>query len=369
MVDQSYHFSLIYICNNTYSFKSKLLDEGGSEKFKHVLPYMLSLINPKKTASHPVPSADTAGDREARGSGSAGASIASTRTSSADDETQAGCPNIIPGLRAMPFWDTAEFPWIKKLESMHGAIKQEFISLRTQSGSTTSTDTGEARGTRSNEDDETGNNDYSSAGKNRHLSGFQHYRSPIGPKEAHYAASLSSSAAAATATNSPASTSKQPPVAGSDKLGALATFHGDWNVFYFYLHGLDFKENLSKCPITSQAIQDVPRHYSHAFLSALAPDTHIIPHFGPTNKKLRCHLPIVIPGSTSSISSLSSSTSSTTTAAAVVNSHSHGWLKVAGKTVTLTDGKCVVFDGKTTLSLDRVDFTVIIYTVYARIKI
>lgn len=28
---------------------------------------------------------------------------------------------------------------------------------------------------------------------------------------------------------------------------------------------------------------------------AMAPRTHITPHHGPTNKKLRCHLPLVVP--------------------------------------------------------------------------
>ena len=35
------------------------------------------------------------------------------------------------------------------------------------------------------------------------------------------------------------------------------------------------------------------RSYTHAFFSALTPGTHIIKHHGPTNKKLRVHLPLV----------------------------------------------------------------------------
>ena len=35
------------------------------------------------------------------------------------------------------------------------------------------------------------------------------------------------------------------------------------------------------------------RHYYHAFFSALTDKTHIIPHNGPTNKKLRFHIPII----------------------------------------------------------------------------
>ena len=34
------------------------------------------------------------------------------------------------------------------------------------------------------------------------------------------------------------------------------------------------------------------RHYYHAFISALTKNSHILPHHGPTNKKLRFHIPI-----------------------------------------------------------------------------
>ena len=43
---------------------------------------------------------------------------------------QKGCPNIIPGLKAIPVWDNSEFPWINKLESCYPQIKQEFMRLR-----------------------------------------------------------------------------------------------------------------------------------------------------------------------------------------------------------------------------------------------
>ena len=35
------------------------------------------------------------------------------------------------------------------------------------------------------------------------------------------------------------------------------------------------------------------RQYRHAFFSALQPGTHVIAHTGPTNKKLRCHMPVL----------------------------------------------------------------------------
>jgi hypothetical protein len=53
-------------------------------------------------------------------------------------------------------------------------------------------------------------------------------------------------------------------------------------------------ENVALCPGTTALLQSIgPRLYGHAFFSALAPGTHITKHHGPTNKKLRLHLPLV----------------------------------------------------------------------------
>jgi aspartate beta-hydroxylase len=68
---------------------------------------------------------------------------------------------------------------------------------------------------------------------------------------------------------------------------------GDWNVFYLYLHGMEFSDNLAKCPKTVAMINNIiPRHFEHAFFSAVNPHTHIMTHHGPNNKKLRLHLPM-----------------------------------------------------------------------------
>ena len=37
----------------------------------------------------------------------------------------------------------------------------------------------------------------------------------------------------------------------------------------------------------------IPNPYHHAFFSALTTHSHIMPHYGPTNKKLRFHLPLI----------------------------------------------------------------------------
>ena len=56
--------------------------------------------------------------------------------------------------------------------------------------------------------------------------GFQHYRSPT-----------------QTSSNCPT------------EIAASATDKGDWNVFYFFLHGLNFDENLHRCPQTAAILR------------------------------------------------------------------------------------------------------------------
>eukprot|EP00596_Hydrurales_sp_CCMP1899_P008662 CAMPEP_0119053306 /NCGR_PEP_ID=MMETSP1177-20130426/74348_1 /TAXON_ID=2985 /ORGANISM="Ochromonas sp, Strain CCMP1899" /LENGTH=365 /DNA_ID=CAMNT_0007033229 /DNA_START=291 /DNA_END=1391 /DNA_ORIENTATION=- len=180
---------------------------------------------------------------------------------------QRGCPNIIRGLRAFPFWDTDEFPWIKKLEAACSGICSELLDLKGQQS-------------------------------------FQPYRSPI------------------TSTSSSTST---------DSLGNLATSSGDWNVCYLQLHGIDIGDNLEKCPVTAAALSHIPRQYRHSFFSALAPSTHVNKHHGPTNKKLRCHLPLKVPKDVRNIKESSSSPSNC-------------WLRVADKTVPIEEGKAIIFD-------------------------
>eukprot|EP00415_Alexandrium_ostenfeldii_P000052 UN0052 len=46
-------------------------------------------------------------------------------------------------------------------------------------------------------------------------------------------------------------------------------------------------------PETVRMVSEVfPRHYSHAFFSALTPGSHIVKHFGPSNRMLRVWLPL-----------------------------------------------------------------------------
>lgn len=98
-----------------------------------------------------------------------------------------------------------------------------------------------------------------------------------------------------------------------------ATDSGSWNVFYLELHNMDFAKNRERCPRTCALLESLPRAYGHAFFSAASPSTHITPHHGPTNKKLRCHLPIFCP-------------------------ETGCRLRVADQTIQLVEGEAIVFD-------------------------
>jgi aspartate beta-hydroxylase len=192
------------------------------------------------------------------------------------------CPQLVPGLHGSPFWDTAALPWIAQLEASFDDIKREFLALKEM--------------------------------PNRKVaSGFQHYRSP----------KHNGSAADHSATE-------------EAQLGESATDRGHWNVCYFHLHGVDFGDNLERCPLTAAAIAAVPRQYRHALFSALAPDTHVKPHCGPTNKKLRCHLPLCVPRGGAAPSAVRPEEGR--------SAPSTSWLRVGEEYRALEEGKCVLFD-------------------------
>ncbi|CEM11600.1 unnamed protein product [Vitrella brassicaformis CCMP3155] len=175
--------------------------------------------------------------------------------------SQRGCPEIIPQLTPRPVWPADMFPFISQLEALHPVIKEELLALR-------------GRQT------------------------FQPYRGPIRQRAGNDAASSSSE--------------------GDGVPGQASHEGGDWNVLYLLLHNQPFPENVALCPRTVEFIQSIPRQYCHALFSAMTPGTHIRAHNGPTNKKLRIHLPIMGLEGTR--------------------------LRVGDQTITPTEGRCYVFD-------------------------
>jgi aspartate beta-hydroxylase len=97
---------------------------------------------------------------------------------------------------------------------------------------------------------------------------------------------------------------------------------GTWDVFLFYERGRKNAENCARCPTITNLIEShntVRTLAGLLYASKLKPGTHIKPHRGPTNLRLRCHLGIQIP-------------------------RGDCGLKVNGETRRWQEGKCLVFD-------------------------
>lgn len=78
---------------------------------------------------------------------------------------------------------------------------------------------------------------------------------------------------------------------------ALLHEHGDWKVHYLQLEGAS-KEQLERmklAPKTFKIVRSIQRNSGHALFSVMEPGTHILPHCGPGNYRLRLHLGLVVP--------------------------------------------------------------------------
>lgn len=112
-----------------------------------------------------------------------------------------------------------------------------------------------------------------------------------------------------------ASTEFQPEIEGLIR-------DGSWDVFLLYEGGRKNKENCARCPVLTRVIEShntVRTHAGLLYVSKLTSGTHIKPHRGPTNMRLRCHLGIRIP-------------------------EGDCGLRVGGQTRRWQEGKCIVFD-------------------------
>jgi aspartyl/asparaginyl beta-hydroxylase (cupin superfamily) len=71
------------------------------------------------------------------------------------------------------------------------------------------------------------------------------------------------------------------------------TVTGEWAALWLRLYGELYEANASLCRRTLDAIDGgVPGQGGWLGFSALAPGTHLAPHCGVTNAKLRCHVPL-----------------------------------------------------------------------------
>jgi hypothetical protein len=98
------------------------------------------------------------------------------------------------------------------------------------------------------------------------------------------------------------------------------TTSGNWNVYYFSIYGRTIREHTRLCPETTQILESIPGATSAglAYFSAMEAGTHVQPHCGPFNTRLRCHFGLSVPEGAE--------------------------LRVGSEVRPWIEGKCIVFD-------------------------
>ncbi len=98
------------------------------------------------------------------------------------------------------------------------------------------------------------------------------------------------------------------------------TSAGEWAASYLWAFGERVEDTCRRCPETARILSAIPgvAEFGTSMCSALAPHTHIAPHYGLTNAKLRCQLPLRVPGRCK--------------------------LKVGEHEIEQQEGRCIVFD-------------------------
>lgn len=74
---------------------------------------------------------------------------------------------------------------------------------------------------------------------------------------------------------------------------------GDWKQLELFARGQKNVDNCRKCPITCKIIESIPEartcRRGQSKFSVMHPGTHVWPHCGPTNCRLRAHLGLKVP--------------------------------------------------------------------------
>lgn len=74
---------------------------------------------------------------------------------------------------------------------------------------------------------------------------------------------------------------------------------GDWKQFELFARGIKHVENCKKCPSTCNIVETFTDSRSckrgQVKFSVMHPGTHVWPHCGPTNCRLRAHLGLKVP--------------------------------------------------------------------------
>lgn len=76
---------------------------------------------------------------------------------------------------------------------------------------------------------------------------------------------------------------------------------GGWYLFYLWNQGVRMEDNCKKCPRTMKLIEKLPLllsdcAFGNVMFSVLLPKTIIDRHCGPSNVRIRCHIPLEAPG-------------------------------------------------------------------------
>jgi len=74
---------------------------------------------------------------------------------------------------------------------------------------------------------------------------------------------------------------------------------GSWNTYYLYSNGIRYDSHCEACPKTAAAVEGLPGagQAGGVYFSVMQAGTHVLPHCGPTNTRIRCHLGLIVPES------------------------------------------------------------------------
>ena len=209
------------------------------------------------------------------------------RRSPPQSQWQRGCPEIIPRVRALPFWSALELPWLAQLAARADVVKEELFKLRGQGVFQPYRAPNWAGGKAAKD----------GVGKTSHDRGSWNVYYLLPQSQPTLFAGSTTSIIALC----PRSCARTIDLTrfGLRRVFALRSLihAGRTHRYYLQLHdaGEFTDENSRRCPQTVALLRDVlpkNRDYGHCFFSALSPGTHITKHHGPTNKKLRLHLPL-----------------------------------------------------------------------------
>src|SRR4029077_12796596 len=72
---------------------------------------------------------------------------------------------------------------------------------------------------------------------------------------------------------------------------------GTWAQFDFYIGGRKLIQNCEKCPETAAVFESIEEDKDSDLMlfSAHPPGTHVKPHCGPHNARIRCHFGLIVP--------------------------------------------------------------------------